>query len=100
MQTPSVAGSPQCMEPCFRLTVPWAGQQQERIVEKYLIRFRLAHIVLRRVLARVAQIPLKAFDLSEIGDSLYMTDIYARREDCLGVAVDAMTFRHLERTSV
>ena len=100
MQSPSVAGPPQGVEPWFRLAVPWVGQQQQRIVEKHLFRFRLAHIVLRRVLARVAQIPLKAFDLSEIDHSLYMTDIYVRRKECLGVAVDAMTFRHLERTSV
>lgn len=76
MQTPLILRTAKGVEACLNLTVPDIGEQQQRLVEKDLLGFRLTDPVFVCTLARVSWIPLKALTLCQINHGLYMTGIY------------------------
>jgi hypothetical protein len=76
VQTPAIICPAQSVNARFNLAVSYIGQQQQRLVEKDLLRFGLTDPVLVHALVRVSRIPLKALGLCQIDHELYMSQIY------------------------
>ncbi len=62
MQEPECIRPAQSMQAQLLRTVLFILKDQQRIVEEYLLGFRLRDIMLASVFAGVAMIPVKAFD--------------------------------------
>jgi hypothetical protein len=76
VQTPAIVRTAQSVKTRLNLAVPGIVEQQQRLVEKDLLRLRLTDPVLVHTLARVSSIPLKALASRQINHNLYMTYIY------------------------
>jgi hypothetical protein len=76
METPSIICMAKGMKARFRLAMPRVRKQQQRFIEKYLLRFGLTDLMLVHAFARVSRIPLKALKMARIEHfSVYATHI-------------------------
>ena len=76
MQTPSIVGYAQSVKTRFSLAVAGIVEQQKRLVEKYLLGFRLTDPMLVYTLAGVSGVPLEAPAACQIRHVMYMAHIY------------------------
>jgi len=75
VQTPPIIRTAQGVKPGLKLAVPGIVEQQ-KLVEKALLRLSLTNAVLVRTFARVSGVPLKALAPCQINHRVYMTHIY------------------------
>jgi len=80
MQTPSIIRTAKGIKARFSLAMPRIWKQQQRLVEKDLLRFGLTDAVFVHALARVSRIPLEALEVGQINHELYMPQIYNPRQ--------------------
>ena len=76
MQQSSVVGFAQSVVTLFSLTVLLIGQNQQWLVKKYLLGFKVANSVLFFAFSFVASIPVKARQVVSNQSFLYITAIY------------------------
>ena len=68
------------MQPHLKNAVASIFNYQQRIIEEYLLGFRLADIMLFDATAAIAFVPVKSFDPCEIDHCVYYHHIRSRQE--------------------